>query len=305
MLTRTSTRLAVKAKAWVPTQAEWMTAAQSIQPEEKDRIGKFVFKKDAKSAMVGRLLIRRVVSYMLGIPYRSVKLARTERGKPYLLNPSDGKTPRLGCSFNISHQGDYVVIAAEADKLVGVDIMKVDWPRNTPVQDFLRTMDRQLTQQEWATVRKRSGDMDQLKAFYRYWCLKESFVKALGAGIGFEVSRLNFSTVSNLQANQLTRTTTLRVDGDHVGDWLFEETMLEDHCVAVATRPEKAGEENPTPVPVLESGGGEQWKTDGQFTVWTVQKLLADCQPLLGTEPDTAYWDNFSAKEEQPQGNKS
>ncbi|KAK7489887.1 hypothetical protein BaRGS_00018909 [Batillaria attramentaria] len=287
---------------WMPTQMEWMTAAQCVQQEEKERIGKFVFKKDAKSAMVGRLLIRRVVSFMLGIPYRCVKLARTERGKPYLLSPTDGKTPRLGCNFNISHQGDYVVIAAEADRLVGVDIMKVEWPRNTPVQDFFRTMDRQLTVQEWATVRKGAGDMDQLKAFYRFWCLKESFVKALGTGIGFEVARLNFNTVSdNLVADHITRSTTLRVDGAPVSNWLFEETMLEDHCVAVASRPETSEEAE---MPSTKSGD-EPWSAEGQFTVWSVQELLSDCQPLLGSQPDKAYWDNFSAKEEEPQGNKS
>jgi hypothetical protein len=37
---------------WRPTKEEWMLAAQCIQTEEKNRIEKFVFKKDAKSAMV-------------------------------------------------------------------------------------------------------------------------------------------------------------------------------------------------------------------------------------------------------------
>lgn len=78
---------------------------------------------------IGRLLIRRVVSSMLGIPYRCIKLARTDKGKPYILSSTDSTTPRLNCNFNISHHGDYVVIAAEAEKLVGVDIMKVEWPR--------------------------------------------------------------------------------------------------------------------------------------------------------------------------------
>ena len=54
MLMRGSVRLAVKAKAWMPTQKEWTLAAQCIQPEEKERIGRFVFKKDAKSAMVSQ-----------------------------------------------------------------------------------------------------------------------------------------------------------------------------------------------------------------------------------------------------------
>ena len=47
-----SIRWAFKFSTWNPTKDQWMLAASIIQPEEKDRIGKFVFKKDAKSAMV-------------------------------------------------------------------------------------------------------------------------------------------------------------------------------------------------------------------------------------------------------------
>ena len=45
-------RWAFRCGVWRPTEEQWTLAAQCIQPEEKTRIGKFVFKKDAKSAMV-------------------------------------------------------------------------------------------------------------------------------------------------------------------------------------------------------------------------------------------------------------
>ena len=65
-------------------------------------------------------------------------------------------------------------------------------------------------------------------------------MKALGTGIGFEVSRLDFDTAGrDLSTNHITRSTTLAVDGAPAPEWQFEETMLEDHCVAVATRPDK------------------------------------------------------------------
>ena len=37
---------------WRPTREQWVTAIKSIQPEEKERIARFVFKKDAKSSLV-------------------------------------------------------------------------------------------------------------------------------------------------------------------------------------------------------------------------------------------------------------
>lgn len=45
-------RWAFRCGSWSPTRAEWLLAARCVQREEKERIGQFVFAKDAKSAMV-------------------------------------------------------------------------------------------------------------------------------------------------------------------------------------------------------------------------------------------------------------
>ena len=49
---KSGVRWAFRFGTWNPTQEEWIQAARCVQKEEKDRIGKFVFRKDAKSAMV-------------------------------------------------------------------------------------------------------------------------------------------------------------------------------------------------------------------------------------------------------------
>lgn len=45
-------RWAFSCGSWQPSRAEWLLAVRSIQPEEKTRIGKFVFARDAKAALV-------------------------------------------------------------------------------------------------------------------------------------------------------------------------------------------------------------------------------------------------------------
>lgn len=40
-------------------------------------------------------------------------------------------------NFNISHQGNYAVLAAETDRQVGIDVMKTSLPGNT--QQWLTT----------------------------------------------------------------------------------------------------------------------------------------------------------------------
>ena len=66
-------------------------------------------------------------------------------------------------------------------------------------------------------------------------CLKESYVKALGIGIGFEVKRLDFTLKTNLPTDcDPVTTTTLQVDGKPADNWVFQESFRDNHCIAVA-----------------------------------------------------------------------
>uniref|UniRef100_A0A8B9NFU0 4'-phosphopantetheinyl transferase N-terminal domain-containing protein n=1 Tax=Accipiter nisus TaxID=211598 RepID=A0A8B9NFU0_9AVES len=47
-----SVRWAFPCAAWRPSRQEWLLAARLVQPEEKDRVGQFVFARDAKAALV-------------------------------------------------------------------------------------------------------------------------------------------------------------------------------------------------------------------------------------------------------------
>ncbi len=62
----------------------------------------------------------------LKIPYNKIKLERTERGKPFLANTVESPFPNF--NFNVSHQGQYAVLAAEPEYQVGIDVMQVEKP---------------------------------------------------------------------------------------------------------------------------------------------------------------------------------
>ena len=71
-------------------------------------------------------MARHAVVRHTGLLYHSISLDRTEKGKPFLVScpPSCEQF-----DFNISHDGDYAVVAAELRHLVGVDTVQVDRPR--------------------------------------------------------------------------------------------------------------------------------------------------------------------------------
>ncbi|XP_072562996.1 L-aminoadipate-semialdehyde dehydrogenase-phosphopantetheinyl transferase-like [Paramormyrops kingsleyae] len=149
----------------------------------------------------GRLLMRKLISEKMAVPWNEVCLERTPKGKPFLARPAPPSATR-SYSFNISHQGDFAVLAAERGLQVGVDIMKTSRPEK---QGFLRA-------------------------------LKESFIKAVGVGVGFNLQRVEFHiSPVRMQEGQVYRHTRMCLDSEEEDpDWVFEESLLDqDHHVAV------------------------------------------------------------------------
>uniref|UniRef100_A0A1A8E8A8 L-aminoadipate-semialdehyde dehydrogenase-phosphopantetheinyl transferase n=1 Tax=Nothobranchius kadleci TaxID=1051664 RepID=A0A1A8E8A8_NOTKA len=285
-----SVRWAFRCGTWRPSRSEWLFAARCVQREEKDRVGQFVFAKDAKSAMAGRLLLRKFVCERFGIPWSEIRLERSPRGKPYLatsvkVSSDSGRS----WSFNLSHQGDYAVLAAEQGLQVGVDVMKTTMPGSCSVLEFFHIMTRQFTAYEWSTIQSAGSEYQQLAMFYRHWTLKESFIKAIGTGLGFNLQRVEFHLSSEpLTQGRVLRLTKMHLDEEEEGEWLFEESLLDaEHHVAVALGPEdRAGTATPPPPTTT-------------FTLLSFDELIASASPL--TEEDPAYWDEFKMKDEAPQ----
>ncbi|NXT03429.1 ADPPT transferase, partial [Jacana jacana] len=164
-----SVRWAFPCAAWRPRREEWLLAARLVQPEEKDRIGQFVFARDAKAALAGRLLIRKLVTEKLCIPWNEINLQRTSKGKPFLAN--NIFTICSNYNFNVSHQGDYAVLAAEPELQVGIDIMKTNLPGSSSIPNFFRIMKRQFTETEWGIINSMGNEWMQLDMFYRHWVI--------------------------------------------------------------------------------------------------------------------------------------
>ena len=60
---------------------------------------------------IGRIMLRKAISQDLNISWANIQLLRTEKGRPFLNIP----TNIIGAdkySFNVSHHGDYTVLAS-------------------------------------------------------------------------------------------------------------------------------------------------------------------------------------------------
>mmetsp|Transcript_16610 Transcript_16610/g.19901 ORF Transcript_16610/g.19901 Transcript_16610/m.19901 type:complete len:264 (+) Transcript_16610:407-1198(+) len=225
---------AINAEKWKPDKEEFEFYVNQVQPDEQARIKKFRFEIDRKRALCGRLLIRHLVSLLFSIPSGEVKLGRTEKKKPILLSPQLPRDRGELFEFNISHHGEWVVLVWSHTSVVGVDVMDYSKPRGSKsVESFFDTMKSSFTDDEWLTIKAEDEEEKRLKEFYRHWSLKESYIKAIGLGLGFELRRGSFfypDAKSKLYAQ-------VKIDGVLDHDWHFVLTELDDnHCVSTATR---------------------------------------------------------------------
>jgi 4'-phosphopantetheinyl transferase len=200
---------------------------------EQERVQRFVFEKDRKLALIGQLLIRAYVRRVQGVEGRSV-VVRTHGRKPVLVGDHGGRY--ANGTFNVSHHGEWVVLAADPVALVGVDVMRIEIPgRIQSATVLFNDLRDTLTAAEWSYVRGNGQESDdqQLRRFYRLWTLKESYVKAIGVGIVLDLKRMHFTVATDdSRASML-------LDGANTDqDWRFELSWLDSlHPVAVALGP--------------------------------------------------------------------
>lgn len=268
-----SVRWAFNISKWNPTVSEIRLASSCIQNDQKDRLNKFVFKKDLKYSLIGDLMLRKYVAEASNQSYNTIKFVRDKKGKPLLENNV------ANLCFNVSHHGNYTVCAGESSEhlLLGVDVMKFEYSGGKSLGEYFRIMNRQFSAEEWVNIRCAGGEREQIMMFCRHWALKESYVKAIGVGITVNLQEISFRVNTKyLLENQVVNNTELYVKGEKM-NWNFQETLLdENHCVSVA------------------SNKPEHFVDGGTFKFITFEELVKNCVPL--GDVDEAFCEGYFKK---------
>jgi 4'-phosphopantetheinyl transferase len=206
-----------------------------LPPDEAAECRKFRFPDDQRRAVVSRLLQRSAAAAVLGLAPADVTIARTKGRKPYVSNPS---RPLHAPNFNysVSHEGDYVILAAEPICIAGCDVAAPQQLRRRPGQplaEVLASLKDQLTVAEWDSVQALKADEVAMEAHFRkLWSLKEAFVKATGEGLGFPLAAAEF------HLSGCGRTATVAVRGAPQPGWRFHVHELGGgHWASVARAP--------------------------------------------------------------------
>ena len=99
-------------------------------------------------------------------------------------------------NFNVSHEGAFVVLAAEPRLLCGVDVAAPSQLRRRgapqPAAELLELLSAQFSPSERDAVLGAGSEEARADTLRALWSLKEAYVKARGDGLGFDLSRATF-----------------------------------------------------------------------------------------------------------------
>ncbi|MBS7339195.1 MAG: 4'-phosphopantetheinyl transferase family protein [Suilimivivens sp.] len=139
----------------------------SVPEHRRQRVDRMRFDKDKRLSLgVWGLLQKGLKDW--GICDKELTLSYGENGKPFLKD-----YPAV--FFNLSHSGERVMCAI-ADCEVGCDVERI---RDT---DF-KIAKRFFHEEEYGQILRQSSVQKKQEMFYRYWTLKESFLKVTGQGM--------------------------------------------------------------------------------------------------------------------------
>ncbi|KAK1318787.1 hypothetical protein QJS10_CPB04g00503 [Acorus calamus] len=94
--------------------------------------------------------------------------------------------------------------------------------------DFVSDFSSYFTYLEWNNIINAGTSDEILIEFYKYWCLKEAYIKAIGVGLGYRLDRLEFHHIGWTNIS-------VCIDGEESMEWRFWLLELEKrHWVGIA-----------------------------------------------------------------------
>jgi 4'-phosphopantetheinyl transferase len=179
-----------------------------LSPDEQERAARFHFGKDRESFRIAHGALRLILGRYLKVAPTDLHFAHTDFGKPFLTN-----SETAGLLFNMSHSGDFALIAVTREREVGVDVefMRDGFATDEVAENFFSV----------AEIYTLTGLDPHLRtqAFFNCWTRKEAYVKARGEGLSMPLDQFDVSLVPGAPAMMLQN----RFDKLEASRWIFHD----------------------------------------------------------------------------------
>ena len=149
-------------------------ATQMLDHEESERSQRFVFPGHRRRFVLCRTALRSILCLRIGCSNGDLKFGATDKEKPYALI----RNKPIQFGFNVSHSGDYGLIAIGEAPALGVDIEVRRHHRNLDL--LVSTV---LSPAEKAQITSVNDLGEKNNLFFDFWTVKEAVLKAVGIGM--------------------------------------------------------------------------------------------------------------------------
>jgi 4'-phosphopantetheinyl transferase len=156
-----------------------------LDRNEQDKALRFVQTMHSRRYVASHGKLRLILAEYLGIFPEKIGYAEQAFGKPVIV--IDGL--EHGIKFNLAHSDNKMLVAVGLDANIGVDIEV--WNDRVDAVSVANICFAESEQCFWSGLPESGKD----EFFYRLWTRKESFVKAVGVGLGLDVSTVVSSMV--------------------------------------------------------------------------------------------------------------
>lgn len=157
--------------------------ARLLSKDEYQRAERFHRPADRWRFIVGRGILRKIISSYLPHAPDETQFTYNEYGKPFI--SADQNHGAL--SFNLSHSNGIALYAVTRGRHVGIDIeyMREDFATLEVAEGF-------FSKEEFETLK--AAPIDQrAKTFFNCWTRKESYIKAIGVGVSYPLEGFTVS----------------------------------------------------------------------------------------------------------------
>lgn len=165
-----------------------------LSQDEHERARRFHFDIHRNRFVVGRAMLRLLLSRYLQIPAQSLEFNYGHFGKPALAGTLNGTQLR----FNLAHSDELALVAITRTGEIGVDLERV-----RPPTDMNELVARFFSSREARQFQKLPLEQKPI-AFFNLWTRKEAWLKATGQGIGHLLNQVEVSFLPGERARLLT-----------------------------------------------------------------------------------------------------
>jgi len=189
----------------------------TLSADETERAERFHFDRDRHRFIVAHIALRDILSRYLDCEPNEITFSVNPYGKPELTNHN--------LEFNLSHSGDFALIAVTQKYKVGVD---VEYIRSNSDPESIA--ERFFSTSEFSELISLPPEQ-RTTGFFNCWTRKEAYIKAQGLGLSLPLDSFDVSLTPNEPA--ILRAT--RPDSTESIRWtLFPLNVASEYAAATA-----------------------------------------------------------------------